>query len=162
MQQKYSCVKPMQVPPTSYPFSPSTKPGEQAFTLVEVLLVIAIIGIMSALILTVIGNAAQDSHRVVARQQQVSLQQALNAWINSPANSNSLTVARANYNAAGNQAAILALLQNYLGADTYGHMSDTNYTTGSQVGSESLRKANSHLEFSTWTTSNYPTVNMIK
>jgi len=129
------------------------------FTLVEILLVIAIIGVMSALVLTTIGNAARDSHEVVARQQQVSLQQALNAWINSPGNSNSVTVARTRYNNAANHAARLALISGYLAGETYDHL--TNASSADQIRSTALQKSGRYLVFSTWTTTNYPTVNML-
>ena len=59
-------------------FRPSAKCG-RGFTLIELLIVIAIIGILSALIITTVSNAAQDARTVVARQQQITLQDALNA-----------------------------------------------------------------------------------
>ncbi len=128
------------------------------FTLVELLVVIAVIGIMSALILSVVGNAAQDSRNVVARQQQVVLQEALNAWIVSPYNSNNLTVARTRYTAASNMTAKLALLQGHLSADTYSHL--TEFSTGTKVQSDALQRAGHYLTFSAWTTNNTPTVEM--
>jgi prepilin-type N-terminal cleavage/methylation domain-containing protein len=133
--------------------------GASGFTLVEILLVIAIIGVMSALVLTTIGNAARDSHEVVARQQQVSLQQALNAWINSSGNSNSVTVARTRYNAAANQGARLALIRDYLAGETYDHL--TNASSADQIRSTALQKSGRYLVFSAWTTTNYPSVNML-
>ena len=75
---------------------PATPDG--GFTLIELLLVIAIIGVMSTLIITTVSNAAADARRTLAYQQQVTLQDALNAWI--AANSsgtNTLSNARAAY-----------------------------------------------------------------
>jgi|TARA_B110001454_G_C12686425_1_gene420370 prepilin-type N-terminal cleavage/methylation domain-containing protein len=60
------------------------KPGSlsaKAFSLVELLLVLAIISIMAALVINSFSNAAQDSRNVMARQQQATLQSAINNWI---------------------------------------------------------------------------------
>ncbi len=134
---------------------------KNGFTLIELLLVIAIIGIMSALIVTTVSNAAQDSRSVVARQQQVTLQDALNAWIAaSSAGTNSLNSARTTYSAAGNNLAKLGLLTNYLHAETYGHL--TNYSSTTQIKSEAMTKAGVYLQFSAWSTTNYPIVEMVQ
>jgi prepilin-type N-terminal cleavage/methylation domain-containing protein len=135
----------------------------KAFTLVELLLVIAIIGIMSALIITSVTNAAQDSRSVVARQQQVTLQDALNAWVaRSSSGTNTIATARSLYSGAGTASAKLALLSPYLHPETYSHF--TNYSTSSQVRSEAMVKSGSYLQFSTWGTNasnSYPSVQML-
>ncbi|MEN3940850.1 type II secretion system protein [Prosthecobacter sp. SYSU 5D2] len=51
------------------------------FTLVEAIFTIAIIGIMASLAISAISNGARDSFRIVARQQQAAVQEALNAWV---------------------------------------------------------------------------------
>lgn len=51
------------------------------FTFVEAVFTIAIIGIMAALAISAISNAARDTNRIVARQQQATVQEALNAWV---------------------------------------------------------------------------------
>ena len=129
----------------------------RGFTLIELLLVIAIIGIMSALIITTVSNAAMDTRNVVARQQQITLQDALNSWV--AANSsgtNTLLNARTTYSAAGTGLAKLALLANYLHPETYSHF--TAYSSSSQIKSEAMTKAGVYLQFSSWGTTNYPTV----
>ena len=45
----------------------------KAFSLVELLLVLAIISIMAALVINSFSNAAQDSRNVMARQQQENM-----------------------------------------------------------------------------------------
>ena len=55
--------------------------SDKAFSLVELLLVLAIISIMAALVINSFSNAAQDSRNVMARQQQATLQSAINNWI---------------------------------------------------------------------------------
>jgi len=125
--------------------------------LVELLLVIAIIGILSTLIITTVSNATRDTRSVVARQQQITLQDALNAWV--AANSsgtNTLQNARTAYAGAGTALTKLALLTNYLHPETYSHF--TNYSTTSQIKSEAMTKAGVYLQFSSWGTSNYPIV----
>lgn len=54
--------------------------ARQAFSLVEVLLVLAIISIMAALVINAFSNASQDARNVMARQQQATLQSAVNNW----------------------------------------------------------------------------------
>lgn len=60
---------------------PSRKPIRPAFTFVEAIFTIAIIGIMAALAVSAISNGARDANRIVARQQQSAVQEALNAWV---------------------------------------------------------------------------------
>ncbi len=129
----------------------------RGFTLIELLLVIAIIGILSTLIITTVANATADARTVVARQQQVTLQDALNAWV--AANSsgtNTLQNARATYNGAGTELAQLALLTNYLHPATYSHL--VTYSTSSQIKSDAMNKIGAYLQFSAWATTNYPIV----
>lgn len=130
------------------------------FTLVELLLVIAIIGIMSALIVASVSGAAEDSRRVMARQQQVVVQEALNAWIaRESSGTKSLSVARATYNSASSSAAKLVLISPYLDDTT-----SANFTTvNDRIQSEAMTKLGAYLQFSTnWTTGNYPKVNLIE
>ncbi len=131
------------------------------FTLIELLLVIAIIGVMSSLIITTVANASQDARMVVARQQQVVLQDALNTWIASATSgTNTLNTARATYTSASTSLAKLAMLTNYLHSETYSHL--TNYSSSDQIKSEAMTKAGVYLRFSTWATTNYPIVEMVQ
>jgi len=76
------------VPPTNIMQSiPTTtrsllKRCRAAFTLVEMLLVIAIISILAAMVISSFSDAAQTSREVVARQQLAVWQSALNNWVN--------------------------------------------------------------------------------
>ena len=54
---------------------------ENGFSLVELLLVLGIISIMASIVISSFTNAAQDSRNVLARQQQATLQSALNNWV---------------------------------------------------------------------------------
>lgn len=129
------------------------------FTLVELLLVIAVIGIMSALIISSVTNAARDSRLVVARQQQAVLQEALNAWITAASGgTNSLLAARTAYNSAGSASAKLELLRDYLQPSTYDQFSQNS--SGGSVQTDAMKTANVSLGFSAWSGSAYPTVEM--
>ncbi|HRJ73002.1 MAG TPA: type II secretion system protein [Terrimicrobiaceae bacterium] len=140
--------------------APNASFQRRAFTLIELLLVIAIIGIMSALIVTAISNTSSDARMVLARQQQAVFQEALNAWISSASSgTNSLQDARTAYNNQSTALAKLSLIQNYLDPSTYAHF--TGYTTNTaQLQSEAMRKEGVYLQFTSWATNAYPRVNM--
>ena len=53
----------------------------KGFSLVELLLVLGIISIMASIVINSFSNAAQDSRNVIARQQQATLQSAVNNWV---------------------------------------------------------------------------------
>lgn len=130
------------------------------FTLIELLLVIAIIGIMSALIVTAISNTSSDARTVLARQQQAVFQEALNAWISSASSgTNSLQDARTLYNNQATALAKLTLIQSYLDPSTYAHFTG-NTTNAALLQSEAMRKEGSYLQFTSWATNAYPRVNM--
>lgn len=135
-----------------------TNRRRSAFTLIELLLVIAVIGIMSALVVTALSNAAGDAHAAMARQQQAVMQEALNAWIASSSSGagKSLFTARNTYNASSNK---LALLNSYLDPLTSSHMADFT-TAADKVQSEAMSKIGQKLIFTTWGASNYPIVQM--
>ncbi len=145
-------------PQCGLPVSRNSSTGKaHGFTLIELLLVIAIIGILSTLIITTVSNATRDTRNVVARQQQITVQDALNAWVAAnTSGTNSLQSARAAYSGAGTALAKLALLTTYLHPETYSHF--TNYSSSTQIKSEAMTKVGVHLEFSSWGTTNYPIV----
>jgi prepilin-type N-terminal cleavage/methylation domain-containing protein len=145
-------------PQRGLPVSRKSSRGKaEGFTLIELLLVIAIIGILSTLIITTVSNATRDTRNVVARQQQITVQDALNAWVAaSTSGTNSLQSARAAYSGASTAMAKLALLNTYLHPETYSHF--TNYSSSTQIKSEAMTKVGVHLEFSSWGTTNYPIV----
>lgn len=132
--------------------------SSKGFTLIELILVVAIIGIMSALIVAAIVNAASDTRQVLARQQQTVVQEALNSWISySSSGSNSLSNARFQYTNAANR---FALITNYLDPGTYAQFMD-NTTNAAHPQTDAMIKTKQHLEFSDWpTTADYPKVNM--
>jgi prepilin-type N-terminal cleavage/methylation domain-containing protein len=133
---------------------------KSGFTLIELLIVIAVIGIMTALIVGAITNSASDARLVIGRQQQAVLQEALNAWVAAQASgTSSLQNARSTYTAASTSLARLNLVKDYLDAITYEHM--TNFTTdASKIQTDALAKNGLYLQFSTWNTTNYPRINM--
>ncbi len=139
-------------------------PGSQstdrrAFTLVEMLIVIAVIGIMSALVISAFSNAAQDTRRVVARQQQAAVQNAVNAWVNSISQQQGLAQTRNLYNLAGTSKGRLQLVKAYLDDSTLSHFL-TNTTNNNEVKSTALSKTSQYLLLDTWNANSYPKVEL--
>ncbi len=129
--------------------------------MVEMLIVIAVIGIMSALVITAFSNAAQDTRRVVARQQQAAVQSAVNAWVSSYSQQHGLSATRAAYNAAASSKGRLQLVGNYLDESTLSHfLNPANTTHNDQVQSAALKKIGQHLRLGEWSAASYPKVDL--
>jgi prepilin-type N-terminal cleavage/methylation domain-containing protein len=131
----------------------------RAFTMVEMLIVIAVIGIMSALVISAFSNAAQDTRRVVARQQQAAVQNAVNAWVNSVSQTQGLGQTRNLYNLAGSSKGRLQLVQAYLDEATLAHFL-ANTTNNGEVKSAALSKTGQYLLLDTWNSASYPKVEL--
>lgn len=125
----------------------------RAFSLVEILIVIAVLAILVTLLLPYISPMQRGAQEAVARQQQAALQTALGNWTTAASSQpGGLAGARAAYNAAGNK---LALLQDYLQVATYAALSGS----GNSVSSEALAGAGASLQFSAWNVGGTPAVN---
>jgi prepilin-type N-terminal cleavage/methylation domain-containing protein len=124
-----------------------------AFSLIEILLVVAVIAIISGLAITYVGGAAENSRLLVARQQQVQLQTALDAWIVAMSSGTAgLAAAKSAYST--DAASMLSALGAYLrepGIFT---------TSGGGVSSAALSGAGKTLQFSSWSDGSYPKVLM--
>jgi prepilin-type N-terminal cleavage/methylation domain-containing protein len=132
-----------------------------AFSLVELLLVIAIIAIMASLVIAAFSNASADSRLVIARQQQAVVQEAVNSWVAyRSAAPRSLASARTEYNAAANGLARLALVQAYLDSATYSHLV-ANTSNVDRVRSDAMVKSGQYLQITDWPSGSYPKVNLI-
>ena len=119
--------------------------------MVEILVVVAVIGIISALVLPQFANIKNEADISVARQQQAQLQTALNNWIAARSgNQGGVAAARSEYNSQGG--AKLQLLQNYLQPSTYAALTGS----GDTVRSSALLNSSAYLEFSTWTLGGQP------
>ena len=127
-----------------------------AFSLIELLMVLTIISIMAALIINAFSNAAQDSRDVIARQQQAVLKGALDNYISQYlVGGRTIEQARLHYqfaNSTGgtkrNMKQRLALLQAYLDEDTYEHF--FSRSTNTQVKSAAMEKTGQYIECEDW------------
>jgi prepilin-type N-terminal cleavage/methylation domain-containing protein len=130
------------------------------FTMVEMLIVIAVIAIMASLVISAFSNAAQDTRRVVARQQQAAVQSAVNAWVaRKSSGTGSLAAAMTEYNAEPTSLAKLNLVAGYLDEKTADHLRTNTVNTG-QILSEALKKTSQYLELPNWDPNSYPKVNL--
>jgi type II secretory pathway pseudopilin PulG len=148
------------------------------FSFVEAIFTIAIIGIMSSLVVAAISNASRDAHRVMARQQQASVQSALTAWVlaqtrvGSTAQFRSLENVRTTYNALNTTSARFNLLipnpaspdpnlrAGFLDQTTADHFLD--YTTGTdKLKTTALDNAKQYLSLPTWQSGDFPRVDLV-
>lgn len=152
---------------------PSSKRWRGAFTLTEAILTIAIIGIMASLVLSAISNAARDAQRIVSRQQQAAVQNALNAWVMSQtrvtgtSQIKSLNDIRSYYNSVGSALARFNLLVpsasgvgGFLDQTTADHF--LAYTTNTdRLKTAALDAAKQHLELPNWSAGGFPKVDLV-
>lgn len=123
------------------------------FSLVELLVVIAAIAILSGLAVSYVGGTSENSRLLVARQQQVQLQTALDAWIAARSSGTAgLAGAKAVY--SSDAASMLSALAPYLREP--GIFS----SSGGGVSSTALSGAGKTLQFSSWGDGSYPKVLM--
>lgn len=144
----------------------------------EAIFTIAIIGIMSSLVVSAISNASRDAHRVLARQQQGTLQSALTAWVMSQtrmgntAQVRGLEDVRTSYNALSTTSARFNLLipnasspdpnlrAGFLDQTTADHFLD--YTTGTdRLKTAALENAKQYLTLPTWQSGDFPRVELV-
>lgn len=131
-----------------------------AFTLIEMLIVLAIIGVLAAIIISQVANATYESRRIVARQQQVVLQTAVSSWIMQSTTTQPINTVRTAYNAAADSKARLALVGSYLDPDVYAHfMAQTTDVT--KVQSDAMKRAGKWIELPQWASGSYPRVNLL-
>ena len=128
-----------------------------AFSLIELLMVLTIISIMAALIINAFSNASQDSRDVIARQQQAVLKSALDNMISQyMVSGNTVAKARKYYmyvDADPAKAKLtmkerLSLLEPYLDEDTYAHL--FSRSTDTTVQSAAMVKTGQFIEFEDW------------
>ena len=148
---------------TTSPPLPSRR--SSGFTLTEALLTMAIIGIISSIVVSAMSNAAKDASRMVARQQQAQVQNAVNAWISGQTRDattgqvRSLESIRSDYNSRATSLARFNLVSGYLDESTAEHFTDTT-TNSDRVKSEAMVNARQYLTLGTWVSGSYPKVEL--
>lgn len=134
----------------------------QAFSLVELLIVIAIIGVLASMVVASFSNATQDARNVVALQQQAVLQEALNSWVtqaSSPSGLGSLAEARGAYSNAGTAAAKMGLIEDYLDASTTGQLA-AHGSVANALNTPAMAKLGQYVTFSAWAAGGYPKIEL--
>ena len=139
----------------------------KAFTLVEMLLVIAIISILAAMVISNFSNASQDTRAVVARQQLAVVQEAVNHWVNreigrvTTAGGTGKTVNQVmtSYNDADDAVERYNLFKHYLDDATQTSLS-VDGSTG-RITSQAMRDVGMYLTLPDWAASSYPKVQLL-
>lgn len=144
----------------------------QGYTLIESLMVIAIMGLMATIIVTSFSNVNADSSRTIARQQQAAIQNAVIAWVNSDTNRVNVinattgtgklrTIAeiQATYNALTTAQARFNLISPYLDNSTTSHFTSST-TNSSKISSDALANSKQYIAMPDWVTGSYPQVNL--
>lgn len=132
------------------------------FTLIELIIVIAVIGIMSALAISSLSNGATDTREIVARQQQATVQSAVNGWVTGQLSGTaSLSQVRTIYNTPTTSVERLALIQDYLDEVSYQHFTEMSEDS-EEVLSAALAKLGWHLSLPEWASGSYPKVDLVK
>lgn len=126
--------------------------GKSAMSLLELLLVVAIIGTLATLVVPYVSPMQGAASRQIARQQQAELQTALGSWVAAASSGpGGLAAARSAYSGGGSK---LDLLQGYLHPATLASLRGT----GSGVTSDALDACGATLQFSSWGIGSSPSV----
>jgi len=133
--------------------------SRRAFTLIEMLIVLGVIGILAGIIISQVANATFETRRIVARQQQVVLQAALNSWIVQSSVTRPLSAVQTEYNAQPDSRSRLTLVAAYLDSDTYAHFL-SNTTDGGKIRSDAMKRADQWIELPAWAADSYPRVEL--
>lgn len=142
------------------------------FTLTETIITIAIVGVMASLIVSAVSNGSRDAQRIVARQQQASIQNAINSWVMSQtrvgntSQIRSISEIRNTYNS---QTTALGKLQTFLAPPSGNGFLDkttadhfAEFTTNTdRLKSSALDMARQHLALPTWTVGGFPRVDLL-
>ena len=144
---------------------PRHRAAAAGFSLIELLIVVAIIGILASLIIAQISNATADSRRIVSRQHQVVLQSAINSWViqqvtpRAGAAASNIADVRTAYNAM-TTAQKLAVIKDELDPDTADHFVVIADPEGIQ--SDAMKRIGAHITLPAWaaTATGYPQVNL--
>ena len=149
------------------PFRSSVR--RAGFSLVEALITIAIIGILSGLVVTAVSNASRDSSRMITRQQQSAVQEAVNSWVTSGSNFRdpatgqlkSTESTRIAYNAASTTSARFNLIKSFLDDSTADHFL-TFTTSTDKLKSEAMTNTKQYLKLEDWAAGglSYPKVTL--
>ncbi len=150
----------------------------RAFTFVEAIFTIAVIGIMSSLALSAISNSARDASRIVSRQQQAAVNEALTSWVTSQtrvgntAQMRSLKSLRTEYNSLATTSARFNLLvpnlsssdvnvrNGYIDQSTADHFME--YSSGTdRLHTKALKNGKQYLTMPTWVDGAFPTVELV-
>ncbi len=139
----------------------------RAFTLVEMLLVIAIISVLAAMAISNFSNASQDTRAVVSRQQLAVMQEAVNHWANreigrvttSGGTGKSVAQVMGSYNGAADAQARFDLFKTYLDDSTLTSLSVDNGT--GRITSQAMRDVGMYLTLPAWAASSYPKVQLL-
>jgi prepilin-type N-terminal cleavage/methylation domain-containing protein len=140
--------------------------GTSAFSLPELVLTLAIIGLLAGMVVNSFSNLQSDSSRMIARQQQKTLQNAVDAWVASETRSDtdgsviSLETVRSEYNSRGTTKARFNLAGPYLDDGTFKHFDESSVNSG-KIQSDALKRIKHHLTLDTWGATTYPKVLMV-
>jgi len=154
------------------------KQRRAGFSFVEAIFTIAIIGIMSSIVVAAISNASRDAHRVMARQQQASVQSALTAWVmaqmrvNNTAQYRGLESVRTSYNAlASSQLRFKLLTPDLTSSDPSARVGFLDQTTAdhfaeytnnaNQLQTAALYNAQQYLSLPDWQPGDFPHVDLV-
>ncbi len=142
------------------------------YTLIEALMVIAIMGLMATIVVTSFSNVNIDSSRIIARQQQAAIQNAVNAWVNSDTNRvdvinattgtgklRTIAEIQATYNALTTALARFNLIAPYLDNNTSSYIT-TSTTVSSKINSDALAASSQYIGMPDWVTGSYPQVTL--